>query len=213
MKKADVYPAGKFLKTARDGSIDIAGNPLTVQGTIASMTTHEFDDGRSQRVIHFSEELPDLGLNVTNWNAIAAFTGKDDDDEWIGMRIEMFAVPETKSQTGQAIRVRRPRADAAPATRPAATSSNEPTASASTNAQLIRKDAWRAFQAARPGMSVDEITPAWRELCTSVGGGKDPKEFTAGDWTKVKSKAVPIEDPISDAEPILDDIPFSSAHR
>ena len=111
-KMADVY-GGKYIKATPSGFIGIPGLPdecdavvLTIKGELG---TTEFDDGKRQRVASFEETEMTLGLNLTNWNAIAALSGKDDDDDWPGLQIELFVVPEDKSQTGHAIRVRKPR--------------------------------------------------------------------------------------------------------
>jgi hypothetical protein len=113
-KMTDVY-GGKYIKATPSGFIGMPGLPdecdavvLTIAG---QLSTTEFDDGRKQRVAAFKETEMTLGLNVTNWNAIAALSGKDDDDDWDGLTIELFVVPEDKSQTGHAIRVRKPRAN------------------------------------------------------------------------------------------------------
>lgn len=113
-KMADVY-GGKYIKATPSGFIGIPGLPdecdavvLTIKGELG---TTEFDDGKRQRVASFEETEMTLGLNLTNWNAIAALSGKDDDDDWDGLTIELFVVPEDKSQTGHAIRVRKPRAN------------------------------------------------------------------------------------------------------
>lgn len=114
---------GNFLKANANGAIDIPGNPESLIGTITKIETTTFKsrdknkEDDKQRALTFREHGDwRLGLNVTNWKAIARFTGKDDDDEWIGVRIEMFVVPEDASKTGHAIRVRKP--SVLPATAP-----------------------------------------------------------------------------------------------
>ena len=110
----DTYPSGKFLKATSGGCLSLPGEPYEWTGTIARLRTHTFDDGGKQRVIEWTEDAPVLGLNKTNWMTIASFTGKDDDDDWTGVRVECFVVPESGSRTGHAVRVRKPRTPAAP---------------------------------------------------------------------------------------------------
>jgi hypothetical protein len=113
-REIDVYGASAFMKATRAGTLEIDGEPYEVTGTIAKIDTSTFKDKESgkdkqQRVIHWKEDLPALGLNKTNWGTICAFTGKDDDDDWIGERVECFVVPVEMSKTGYGIRVRKPR--------------------------------------------------------------------------------------------------------
>ena len=116
MKIGDVY-GGKFLKANREGQLDIPGSPYEMTVTIRGIDVTEFkpdkpgDDPRRQIVLSFNEikEL-ELGLNVTNARSVALICGSDDTDDWIGKRIELFAVPEERSATGHAIRIRKPRA-------------------------------------------------------------------------------------------------------
>ncbi len=113
MKGADVYGSGMFLKATKSGGLSLPGEPASIILTIGTpLTTKEFDDGKKQRVIERwinpplpEGEMPHLGLNKTNWDAIAAISGKDDDDLWNGVRIKLFAMPEKMSQTGFAVRV------------------------------------------------------------------------------------------------------------
>lgn len=128
MKRTEIYGSGAFLKATREGTLALPNEPYEIVGTIKELRTHTFDDDKQQRVIRFVEGkfdgdrfiggLPDLGLNVTNWKAIEHFTGKDDDDDWVGTKIEMFVVPEPKSPSGHAVRVRKPRGQPAQAPTP-----------------------------------------------------------------------------------------------
>lgn len=111
MKGNEIFGSGKYLKAAAllnpDGSYGHL--TLTIKGR---PETKEFDDGKSQRVIGFAEDDRKLGLNKTNWNMISKITGKDDDDEWDGARIELW-VDENVQYAGEiipGIRIRRPAA-------------------------------------------------------------------------------------------------------
>lgn len=123
-RRADTY-GGEWIKATQSGNIEAGPDMprdddrmiLTIKG---KATSHEWDDGKKQRVLSFAETEMRLGLNATNWDAIAAMTGQEDDDNWGGTVIELFVVPEPKSKTGHAIRVRKPKS-AKPAAAPAAT--------------------------------------------------------------------------------------------
>lgn len=113
-RRADTY-GGEWIKATQSGNIEAGPDMprdddrmvLTIKG---KATSHEWDDGKKQRVISFEETEMRLGLNATNWDAIAAITGQEDDDNWGGSVIELFVIPEPKSKTGHAIRVRKPKA-------------------------------------------------------------------------------------------------------
>lgn len=118
-RRADTY-GGEWIKATQSGNIEAGPDMprdddrmiLTIKGKAG---THEWDDGKKQRVLSFEETEMRLGLNATNWDAIAAMTNQEDDDNWGGTVIELFVVPEPKSKTGHAIRVRKPKAGKAPA--------------------------------------------------------------------------------------------------
>lgn len=83
MKRGETYSSG-WLKAADmldQGHAD--GLNLTIKG----VRSHKMDDGKTQRVLSFHEDDRELGLNQTNWDAVAEVSGKNDDDEWIGVRI------------------------------------------------------------------------------------------------------------------------------
>lgn len=113
---SDIYGSGKFIRTNQDGCLDIDGKPYEFTGTISKTSVHTFPpekgetEGKKQIVVAFAK-LPDmeLGLNVTNARAIAKITGTEDFEEWPGATVEMFVVPEEKSKTGHAVRIRKPR--------------------------------------------------------------------------------------------------------
>lgn len=111
-RKSEVY-GGDWIKATKGGLIDIPGLGLEMEKVVLTIrgeiVTKKFDDGQEQRVISFAETEMKLGLNGTNWDAIAEISGKDDDLHWQGVRIELFAIPQPKSPTGHAIRVRKPR--------------------------------------------------------------------------------------------------------
>lgn len=79
MKRSDTYASG-YLK-AKD-MLD-QGHVRGLNLTIKSVRSAVMDDGNKQRVLGFQEDDRELGLNVTNWDTLAAMFG-DDDDQWIG---------------------------------------------------------------------------------------------------------------------------------
>lgn len=91
MQRQEAYPSG-WIK-ASTHLLDAGGKPGTPMVlTITAVDGHKFNDGRYQRVLRFHERSERLGLNQGNWDAIAGFTGKGDDERWVGERIELFAV-------------------------------------------------------------------------------------------------------------------------
>lgn len=127
MKLVEIYGAGEWLKATRNGRVNVPGEPKSLRATIKELDLVTHKDGDEQRVLIFEgDDIPKLGLNQTNWKSIAAFSGKDDDDDWIGVEIEMFAVPEEMSKTGYAIRVREPEGAAPAKAAPAPKSDAEP---------------------------------------------------------------------------------------
>lgn len=69
-------------------------------------------------VLEFAEDVKDMTLNTINGNTIAAITGREDFDGWVGTKIVAFNDP-TVTFNGKmgGIRVRAPR-NLAPAPRP-----------------------------------------------------------------------------------------------
>lgn len=118
MKIGEVYGSGNFLKATARGTLGIKGEPSSLILTIGGpLIEHTFDDGKKQMVINKwknpplpEKEMPTLGLNATNARALATIAGTDETDNWIGLTFEVFTMPEAKSPTGWAIRVKRPAA-------------------------------------------------------------------------------------------------------
>lgn len=179
---SDVY-TGDFLKTTRSGCIGIPGEPPTFTGTIKSLSTNKFKDGTFQRVIAWAEDrIPPLGLNKTNWKTIAGWTGKDNDDGWVGEKVECYSIPDASgnSATGNCIRVRKPTAPSAPAA--AAAPLNEGSA----------KRAFAAYATSQPNPpDMDTIKSRWGTAVSEVANEvtKTTAEFGPGEWQKVVDKA------------------------
>lgn len=119
MRIGEVY-GGKFIKATTEGELDIPGKPYEMVVTIKATDITEFkadkagEEPRKQITVEF-EEIAEmsLGLNVTNARSIAVIVGSDDTDDWPGKQIELCTVPEERSTTGHAVRIRKPRKGAA----------------------------------------------------------------------------------------------------
>jgi hypothetical protein len=106
MKAHDVFPstwlAASDLGTARP----------TV--TIERVDWATFQDGTRKRAVYFAGKDKALTVNMTNWSMIAEVTGCDDDEEWPGHRIRLYATRvDFKGKMVDAIRVDKPAAAAA----------------------------------------------------------------------------------------------------
>jgi len=205
-RRSDIY-GGEWIKATPTGNIEAGPDMprdddrmiLTIKG---KATTHEWDDGRKQAVIAFEETEMRLGLNATNWDAIAAMTGQEDDANWGGTVIELFVVPEPKSKTGHAIRVRKPKGAKPAATAPAAPSAAKPLGKAAADklfALLTEK-----------GMDLNDLRYALsRQNC---GGMVDaaPEQWPAEWGGKIKAWLdEPVKAPDKGYVPIAEaDIPF-----
>ena len=84
MKKHEAFPSKYFR------AVDVT-TPVTL--TIKGVRSETFEnDGRTktQRVLAFREDDRELVLNDTRWDACMDITGKDDDDHWVGAKIEIY---------------------------------------------------------------------------------------------------------------------------
>jgi len=79
-RRGETYSSG-WLKAS---DLLDTGNKDGLDLTIKSLSTSEMDDGKVQRVLAFEEDERQLGLNVTNWDALAEMFAADDDDDWVG---------------------------------------------------------------------------------------------------------------------------------
>jgi hypothetical protein len=114
MKRNEAYPSN-WLKA--DPDLLENGKPIEKTFTIAGVQGHQFDDGKSQRVLVFEETDARLGLNVTNWESISKMSGLDDDDQWLGLHVTLFA-DWVRGPSGMcwAVRIRKVAAGQAPQT-------------------------------------------------------------------------------------------------
>lgn len=177
MRRNEVF-RGSFLKAEALKRPDGKYNTLTV--TIKGKPEdHEFDDGKSQRVIAFHEDDRKLGLNQTNWDSIAEITGKDDDDHWDGHKIVLWVDPRVRfgNETRAAIRVRPVEGQQTTAL------ADLPPTSASPN--LTQKAmAWQQIKT-RFGGDAGKAAPVFKAAFDAVGKGKPETQFTESDWAAV----------------------------
>lgn len=189
MKKSDVFPS-KYLKA--DALSKGGGQYGTMILTVTAIDTSEpFDDGNTQRVLHFKEDQRTLGLNATNWDTICAITGKDDDEDWVGACLELYVDPRVRfgNKTVPAIRVREPQCGVWANSKPAAA--------------LNKVTAWDAWKKAdNSDKPADSFKAAVEDVERQTGKKRDG--FGNDEWKIVlgyaKSGAVEITN---------DDIPFS----
>lgn len=190
MKKSETYSAFLKAETLDKGG----GNYRTMVVTISGVSSHEFEDGKKQRVLSFNECGQQLGLNITNWDSVAEITGKDDDDDWIGSKIELYVDKNVTfgSKKIPAIRIRKP-------------------GGGEGNGLLPVKDkvtAWAAFCAAEKAAGKDKPDPEfWKSLVAKIreSSGVSHDLFQAEHWQAVIDAMVPTDE----AAPIKsDDIPF-----
>ena len=104
-KRDEVFPS-KYLTAS-----DLNGKPVTVTIESATLETLTTLEGKAQTktIVGFRGARKTLPLNATNWDAVAAATGKDDTDGWPGHSIELY--PTTTTMQGKSvpcIRIRPP---------------------------------------------------------------------------------------------------------
>lgn len=199
MKRHEVYIGSGIDKDAlkkKDGSYGV----LVL--TIKDVTTAEFDDG-NKRCLSFEEDDRSFSLNGTNWDTIAEITGKDDDDEWPGTKIEIYFDPSVmfKGKKTGGMRVRKPTGaaatrSAAPASSPADGPPDDgpPDAAGDTQSSELEavKDkagAWAFFKKyfLKQGKTQDEINALWTKKCQEQG--KPQAQFGPDNWYAVASAA------------------------
>lgn len=175
MRRNEVF-RGSFLKAEAMKRPDGKYNTLTL--TIKGRPEdHEFDDGKSQRVVSFREDDRKLGLNQTNWDSIADISGKDDDDLWDGTVVVLWVDPKVKFGSGYvpAIRIRAPEGQQVASDMPPATAS----------AGLSQKAlAWQQIKT-RFGGDAGKAAPAFKAAFDAVAKGRAETQLTEQDWAAV----------------------------
>ena len=200
MKRGQIYEsewlkAGDMLEAGQDAGIDV---------TVARIATHELDDGRQQRVLSFRETEKKLGLNATNWDAIAAITGDDDDDLWIGKRINVYPQKLDRPFMGKShgVRVRacsHHSSVAAPRLQPVT----------AVELEASRKAAFEMMRRlGPPGATQEELKKAWMDSIASMFPGRRQIELTAADWDRLRGSFEYRGEPAAPKVIADDDIPF-----
>jgi hypothetical protein len=190
MKKSDVFPS-KYLKA--ENLATGGGKYTTMVLTIAGIDTSEpFDDGKTQRMLHFEEDGRTLGLNATNWDAIASITGKDDDEDWVGSVIELFVDPRVRfgNKTVPAIRVREV-ADGPVLTKEGAQTKPAATPKSPARPTLDKASAWATWK--QSDASPDQ-SAAFKAAVAKVEADteKSRDSFASDDWWKVCDQSIPF---------------------
>ena len=60
----------------------------------------------NKRVLHFEGDVLPMICNETNAARIGKLAGSGYYDDWVGLKIQLYAEPNSRSETGYALRVR-----------------------------------------------------------------------------------------------------------
>src|SRR5262245_10907266 len=98
MKKSDVFKS-RYLTAS-----DLDGQPVVLTVERAALTPMKGFNGGEERqkmVLHFKGAKKALVLNSTRWDDMIDATGKDDTDDWVGCRVEVY--PATTPVDGKVV--------------------------------------------------------------------------------------------------------------
>lgn len=110
MKANEVFPS-HYLKAGDLGT----SKPVVVISGVRSDKLGEDE----RRILKFRGKEKELVLNRTNWNMIAEITGQDDDENWVGHAIQLYATRvDMQGKRVDAIRVDYPPKGSQPAPPP-----------------------------------------------------------------------------------------------
>jgi hypothetical protein len=84
VKKSEVFPS-RFWKAA-----DLKGGRMTVKISEVVMESI-VDDEDDKPCVYFENQTKCLPLNVTNWNMLEELSGSDESDNWVGLRVSLYA--------------------------------------------------------------------------------------------------------------------------
>lgn len=91
---AEGLPDGKdIIVQIKDAGPELVRNPKT-------------NKEEKKRVIYFEGDIKPLICNETNAKRIARLAGSGYYDAWVGMKIQLYAEPNSQSESGFAVRVR-----------------------------------------------------------------------------------------------------------
>lgn len=104
MRAEDRFPS-TYLKA--DNLTNEKGQSIAKRVTITHVEEVTFPDGKQGVALSFKETDKKLTIRSTNWNAIAKITGKPDDAQWAGEKIEIYrTMVEFKGEMVASIRCR-----------------------------------------------------------------------------------------------------------
>ena len=112
MRMSSAFPS-KYLKAA-----DLQDRHITVTMSHVSMEKIAMDSEEVKPVLYFEGKSKGLVLNKTNSETIARVYG-DESDQWLGKPIILYsAMVQFKSEMVEAVRIKIPKANMPPHTRP-----------------------------------------------------------------------------------------------
>jgi hypothetical protein len=154
--------------------------------------------------LHFHEIEKPLVLKSTNGQIIAGITGNEEMLDWPGTKIVLYNDP-TITFGGKlvgGIRVRKPSTNGQAAT--------PPQASVAPTAPQAMREAWQAFQQAKPGLSTEAIATDWKSAIAAYFPGKAKEEINALQWKQFAKDGFkkPVQDLDGPPEFTIDSIPF-----
>lgn len=197
MRRIDIYTSG-WMKAP---DMLAAGQLHGLDLTIKEVTTSTMDNGEEQRTLAFVEDERRMGLNATNWDSIAALTGKDDDDGWTGTVINVYPHKLDRPYNGKTHGVR----VQAPQGIDPATARQKPAGPG--GAESARKAAFRVMKATMlPTATSEELGAAWIKAVSTMYPGVPQIQLTAAQWTALQSSFTYKGEPV--AAPVEDEIPF-----
>lgn len=210
MRKEEAFK-NQFLK---GGELHGPGGPIKdprpVIVTIDAVEDGEAPDGKSQRIIVFDVEGEQrkISLNRDRWDALEAISGSQDDDDYVGLTVELYPIPNVRTPqggktTGVGIRPAAegkstPKPPAKPAPRNTAPPAEDGPPADDTppgdplESVTDKASAWKAAQddAKARGEDAATLKTKWVDAVKSVG--KPEKDFGADDWRNVAEKLIEV---------------------
>jgi hypothetical protein len=177
MKRGEIYQSG-WIK-AKD-MLDL-GQTDGLNLTVKKVRTGELNDGTVQGILAFNEDERELGLNVTNWNAMVEITGQEDGDDWLGSKINVYPHKLDRPYQGATHGVRVRAIAGAKAATPPANTSTPPNTSLPDNT-AARQACWSAFLKKTGGLTEGARKSAWLLMFSQkFPGGVAAKDMPAAD--------------------------------
>ena len=104
-KLSEAFPS-KYLK-----AIDLADGPVVTTIKLAELERIKGFDGKevSKVVAYFARKLKPLPLNRTNFEAVMDICGSDDSDDFVGLKVEVYATKTSMNgKVMDCVRIRAP---------------------------------------------------------------------------------------------------------